>query len=175
MTPFEMGLSGSFSIPSYAGVCHGSITPVTSVARSQQVTSSGWHLPVPFSPLTLQGMNTLSAEQATEVYQLATEYHALGSDLAKQFQTLCGLEAMHCATAHETVLSGHVAHSATYGVTTTIQKAEEWELTLHGLCKEANKAWKDANDVIFSHLLKYDSELATFVTSAEDTNKHEEI
>ena len=109
MTPFKMGLSGSFSIPSYAGVCHGSITPMTSVAGSQQVTSSRWHLPAPFSPLTLQGMDTISTEQATEVYQLATKCQGLGSDLAKRFQTLCRLEAMHHtlphATAHETVLS----------------------------------------------------------------------
>ena len=88
---------------------------------------------------------------------------------------------MHCAmaqaTAHETVLSGHVAHRTSYGVTTTIQKAEEWESILHGLHKEANKAWKDANDVIFSPPLTYDSELATFLPSTEDTlrNKHEEI
>ena len=181
MTPFEMGLSGSFSIPSYAGVHHSSITLATSVARLQQVTSSGWHLPALFSPLTLQGMDTLSTEQATEVYQLTTECQALGSDLPKQFQTLCMLEAMHCAmaqaTAHETVLSGCVACSTTYGVATTIQKDEEWESTLHGLHKEANKVWKDANDIIFSHLLKYNSELATFLTSAEDTlmNKREEI
>ena len=81
------------------------------------------------------------------------------------------------ATAHETVLSGRVARSAAYGVTTTTQKAEEWESTLRGLHEEANKAWKDANDIIFSHLLKYNSELATFLTSAEDTlrNKCEEI
>ena len=105
MTPFEMGLSRSFSIPSHAGVHHGSITPMTSVARLQQVTSSGWHQPAPFSPLTLQSMDTLSAEQAAEVYQLATKCQALGSDLAKQFQTLRGLEAMHHTavqvTAHE--------------------------------------------------------------------------
>ena len=88
MTPFEMGLSGSFSIPSYAGVHHGSITPVTSVARLQQVTSSRWLLTALFSPLTLQSMDTLSVEQAAEVYQLATECQALGSDLAKRFQTL---------------------------------------------------------------------------------------
>ena len=37
MTPFEMGLGRSFSIPNYAGVHCGSITPVTSVAGSQQV------------------------------------------------------------------------------------------------------------------------------------------
>ena len=122
-------------------------------------------------------MDTLNAEQAAEVYQLATECQALGSDLAKQFQTLCRLEATHHATAHETMLSGHVAHSTTCGVATTIQKAEEQESTLHGLHEEANKAWKDTSDIIFSHLLKYDSELATFLTSAEDTlrNKCEEI
>ena len=37
--------------------------------------------------------------------------------------------------------------------------------------------WKDANEIIFSYLLKYDSKLATFLTSAGDTlrNKREEI
>ena len=102
MTPFEMELSGSFSVPGYAGVHQGSITPVTSVVRLQQVTSSGWHLPVPFSPLTLQDMDTLSAEQVAEVYQLTTECQAMGPDLAKQFQTLCGLEAMHHTMAQTT-------------------------------------------------------------------------
>ena len=72
-------------------------------------------------------MDTLSTEQATEVYWLATECQAMGSDLAKQFQTLCGLEATHHTmsqvTVHETVLPGHVACSATYGVPTTMQQA----------------------------------------------------
>ena len=160
MTSFEMGLGGSFSVPIYAGVCHGSITPATSVAGLQQVTSSRWHQSASFSPLTSQVTDTLSAEQAAEVYQLSTECQALGSELAKQFQTLSGLEAMHHATAqamaHGTVLLGRVAHSAAYRVATTIQNAEEWESTLRGLCAKANKVWKDANDVIFSHLLRYD-------------------
>ena len=108
MTHFEMGLGRSFSIPSYAGVHHGSITPATSVARSQQVTSSGWHHSASFSPLTPQDTDTLSTEKATEVYQLAAECWALGSKLAKQFQTLSRLEAMHHtmaqAMAHETAI-----------------------------------------------------------------------
>ena len=43
--------------------------------------------------------------------------------------------------------------------------------------RNGNKAWKDANDIIFSHLLTYNFKLATFLTSAEDTlrNKREEI
>ena len=98
-----------------------------------------------------------------------------------QFQTLSRLEAMHCTTAqamaHETVLLGYVVHSATYGVATTIQNAKEWESTLHGLCAEANNVWKDSNDVIFSHLLRYNSQLVGFITSVEDTlcDKCEEI
>ena len=88
MTPFEMGLGGSFSVPSYAGVHHGSITPVTSVAGSQQVTSSRWHQSASFSSLIPQVTDTLSAEQATEVHQLTAKCWALGSKLAKQFQTL---------------------------------------------------------------------------------------
>ena len=143
MTPFEMGWGGSFSVPSYAGVHHGSITPVTSVARLQQVTSSGWYQSASFSPLTPQVTDTLSAEEAIEVYQLTTEWHALGSELAKQFQTLSRLEAstMPWPRPQPMILcSGHVAHSITYEVAMTIQNGEEWESTLHGLRAEANKA-----------------------------------
>ena len=68
MTHFEVVLSRSFSIPSYARVCHGSFTPVTSMARLQQVTSSGWHKPELFSALMLQAVSTLSTDQAAEVY-----------------------------------------------------------------------------------------------------------
>ena len=171
MTPLEMGLGRSFSIPSYAGMCHGSIVPVTSVAGSQQVTSSRWHQSATFSPPTPQVTDTLNTEQATEVYQLISECLVLGSELAKQFQTLSRLEATHHATAqtmaHETVLLGRVAHSTTYRVATTIQNAEKWESTLRGLHTKANKVWKDANDVIISHLLRYDSQLTGFITSAE--------
>ena len=181
MTPFETGLSGSFSIPSGTGICHGSLTPATSVSGSQHITSSGWNQAMPLSPVTLQGLEPLSAKQTVGLYQLATECQTLGSELAKQFQTLCGLEASHHmaaqATAHEIVLSGRQACSTAYGVATTIKPVGQRELTLCRLCEEANKAWKDANDVIFSHLLKYDSELANFINSAEDAlkDKHNEI
>ena len=181
MIPFETELSGSFNIPGDAGMHCSSLTPATSVTGSQQVTSSGWHHPAPFSPLPLQGLDSLSTKQATEIYQLATECQALGSDLAKWFQTICGLKASHHtmaqATTHETVLSRCLVSSAAYAVAATTQQAEEQESTLRGLCEEADKAWKDTNDVIFSHLLKYDSELANFLNSAEDAlrNKHDEI
>ena len=151
--PFKWGLSGSFNISGDARMCRGSLTPATSIAGSQQVTSSRWHPPAPFSPLTLQDLDSLSAKQATEIYQLATECQALGSDLAKRFQTICGLKASHCAaaqaTTHETVLSRCLIHSTAYAVAATTQQAEKWESTLCRLQDEANKVWKDANDVIF--------------------------
>ena len=137
---------------------------------------------MPLSQLTLQGLDPLNAKQAmNKIFQLATKCQTLGSKLPKWFQTLCGLEASHHvavqATTHEIVLSRCQAHSAAYGAAAATQQAEQWELTLHGLCEEANKVWKDANDVIFSHLLKYDSELANFLNSVEGTlkNKHDEI
>ena len=37
------------------------------------------------------------------------------------------------------------------------------------LCAEANQAWKDANEDIFSHLLKYDTQLAVFISITEGT------
>ena len=163
MTPFETGLGGSFSIPGSIGICRGSLTPATSVSGSQHITSSGWHQDMPLSPVTLLGLDPLNAKQTTGIYQLATECQTLGSELAKWFQTLCGLEASHHmasqATAHEIVLSGCQAHSAAYGVATATQQAEQQELTLRRLRVEANKAWKGTNDVIFAHLLKYDSTL----------------
>ena len=181
MTPFKPGLSRSFNIPGDTGMHCDSLSPATSIARLQQVTSSRWHHPALFSSLPLQGMDPLGTEQATEIYQLATECQTLGSDLAKWFQTICRLETSHHAvakaTGHEMVLSGCLFHSAAYAVAATTQQAEEWESTLHGLCDEANKAWNDANDVIFSHLLNYDSKLANFLNSAEDAlrNKCDEI
>ena len=154
MAPFKIGLSGSFNIPGDPGMHHGNLTPVTSVTGLQQVTSSRWHHPVPFSLLPLQGLDPLSAEQATKIYQLATECQALGSDLAKWFQTICELKASHQTvaqtTTHEMVLFRCLVCSTAYAVAATTQQAEECESTLCRLHKEANKAWKDANDI--SHI-----------------------
>ena len=38
----------------------------------------------------------------------------------------------------------------------------QWQLTA-----EADQAWKDTNDVLFSHQLKYDAELTEFITEIE--------
>ena len=80
---------------------------------------------------------------------------------------------MHCtaaqATAHETINVGCMACSITFGVTTATQSDQEHESSLCRLCTEANQVWKDVNDVIFSHLLRYDSQLVALISSAEGT------
>ena len=95
MTPLDTLLCGSFNYPSLTGIGCDSVTPVTRITRSQHVTSSMWQPPRPFSLTLLPAMGTLSTGQAVEIYQLATECQALGAELAKQFQNLSGLEAMH--------------------------------------------------------------------------------
>ena len=112
-------------------------------------------------------------EQAAEIYQLAAECQALSSELPKQFQNLSGLEAVHRttvqATAHETINVGCMAHSTTFGIATATQTDEECESSIHSLHTKANQAWKDTNEVIFSHLLKYDTQLVAFISTAEGT------
>ena len=118
MTPLDTSLYGSFSYPGPTGMGHSSVTPVTSVAGSQRVTSSMWQLPRLFSPPLMSAMDILSTGQAVEIYQLATECQALGMELTKQFQNLSRLETMHHAvaqaTAHKTINAGHMAHNATF-------------------------------------------------------------
>ena len=166
VTPLDTLLYGSFSYPGPKGMGHGSVTPATNVARLQRVTSSMWKLPGPFSPTLPPSMDTLSAEQVVEIYQLATECQALGVELTKQFQDLCRLEAMHCAmaqaTAHETINVGHMAPNAAFSMITGNQPDRDHEKFLHQFCAEA---WKDTNDVIFSHQLKYDAQLMAFITT----------
>ena len=116
-------------------------------------------------------MDTQSAEQATEIYQHAAECQALGSKLAKQFQNLSRLEAVHRtaaqAAAHKTINAGCMAHSTAFGIATATQTDKECESSMHRLHTRANQAWKDANEVIFSHLLKYDTQLAASISTAE--------
>ena len=171
MAPSKPGAGNSFAFPNSSAFHHTSLTPAPSTSGLQHVTSSGWHPQVPLSPLHLKGLDPLTMDQATELYQLATECQALGSDLTKRFCTLCSLKATHRATAQSTankmVLSRCQAGSTAYRLATATQSVPERELTLCGLHKAANKVWKDVNDVLFSHLLQYNAELA-FISSTKD-------
>ena len=81
----------------------------------------------------------LTIDQANSIFKLAAECQALSIKLAKEFQVLSGLEAMHRNSiqgmVHETLTLGCSAWEATYlailrdGVSET-----EHEATTHHLC-----------------------------------------
>ena len=118
-------------------------------------------------------MQTLNVKQSTEIFNLAVECQALSTDLTKQFQKFSGLDAMHCTKAHETINAGQLAQEAVYSTSSALQVGKPLdkknEETMQQLCAEANKVWKDANDLVFQHQLCYDEQLTAFISDAERT------
>ena len=73
------------------------------------------------------------------------------------------------ATAHETINAGHMAHEAA-----GIQNVPNPDVGGHKriwqqLTTEADQVWKDTNDVLLSHQLRYDAELVEFIAETERT------
>ena len=142
------------SIPSLAGSHHMSSTWPTSMFTSG-----------PSSP-------HLTIDQANSLYKLATECQALGIKLAKKFQVLSGLEAMHPNSiqgmVHETLTLGHSAGEAAYSAIMWDRVPDDkCEATTRCLHSEADVAWKEMHEVMYSHQLHYDGQLATFLMDAE--------
>ena len=142
------------SIPSLTGSHHVSSTWPTGVFTSG-----------PSSP-------HLTIDQANSLIKLATECQALSIKLAKQFQVLSGLEAMHCNSiqgmAHETLTLGHSAQEAAYSAILQDRVPEdEYEATTRHLCSEADATWKEMHEAMYNHQLQYDRRLATFLTEVK--------
>ena len=72
-------------------------------------------------------------------------------------------------TAHETINAGCMAHNGAFSTITADQPDADCEEFLHQFHTEADQAWKDTNDIFLSHQLKYDAQLAAFITTAEET------
>ena len=142
------------SVPSLTGSHHVSSTWPTSMFTSG-----------PSSP-------HLTIDQANSLFKLATECQALSVKLAKQFQVLLGIEAMHCnsiqGTAHETLTLRCSAREAAYSAILwdRVPEDEHEAMTCH-LCLEADAARKEMHEVMYNHQLQYDRQLATFLTEAE--------
>ena len=114
----------------------------------------------------------LTIDQANSLFKLATECQALSVKLAKWFQVLLGLKAMHHnsiqGTAHETLTLEHSAWEAAYSAILWDRVPEdECEAMTYHLHTEANAAWKEMHEVMYSHQLQYDGWLATFLTEAK--------
>ena len=141
---------------------------IPSLAGSHQVSST-WPAGV-FTPGT--SSPHLTIDQANCLYKLATECQMLGVKLAKKFQVLLGLEAMHCkfiqSTAHETLTLGHSAWEATYfAIIWGRVPDNKCKATTHNLCSEADVTWKEMHEVMYNHQLHYDGQFATFLMDAK--------
>ena len=95
----------------------------------------------------------LTIDQANSIFSLASECQALGIRLAKEFQVLSGLEAIHHnsiqGTVHEILTLGHSAQEATYSAILQDDIMEaECEAMTHCLCYKADATWKEMHEVM---------------------------
>ena len=145
--------SSSFNLPSYPAMGLGSLTPsVPSITGSHHVSSTWPPNLFPSRPST----PWLTIDQANNIFGLASECQTLGIRLAKDFQVLSGLEAIHHnsvqGASHETLTLGHSAWEATYAAILwdEIMEAEHETMTRH-LHSEADAAWKKMHEVMYNH------------------------
>ena len=126
-------------------------------------------LPTYFSiPSTLQ----LTLDQANSIFGLASKCQVLSIRLAKDFQVLSRLEAIHHnsvqGTAHEMLTLGCSAREAAY---TAIQWDDimevEREAMTHCLHSKADATWNKMHEVMYNHQLEYDRRLTNFLKEVE--------
>ena len=163
--------SSSFNIPGLPSVGFGSLTPsVPSIASSHHISSTWPTDSFPSRPSAPQ----LTINQANSIFGLVSECQVLGVRLAKDFQTLSGLKAIHRnsvqGTAHKTLTLGHsackVAYTAILQDDITEAECEAMTCCLHS---EADAAWKKIHEVMYNHQLEYDQWLSDFLKEAEAT------
>ena len=145
--------SPGFNLPGHPVAGPGNLMPSVPSLIGSHHMSSTW-----FASVFTSGPSSphLTINQANSLYKLAAECQALGIKLAKKFQVLLGLEAMHCnsiqGTAHETLMLGCSAQEATYF-------AIMWDRVPDDECKamtcrfrsEANATWKEIHEVMYNH------------------------
>ena len=150
--------SPGFNPPGYPATGPGNLTPSIPSLTGSHHMSSTWSASAftsgPSSP-------HLTIDQANSLFKLATECQALDIKLAKQFQVLSGLEAMHnnsiSGMVHETLMLKHSAQEATYSAILWDRVSEdEHETTTHCLHSEADAAWKEMHEVMYNHQFQYD-------------------
>ena len=163
--------SPNFNCPGYFAVGPGNLTPtIPSIAGSHHMSST-W----PPGVFT-SGPSTphLTIDQANSIFKLAAECQVLGVNLAKEFQVLSGLEAMHRNSiqgmAHETLTLGCSAWEAAYLAILWDEVSEaECKAMTHCLCSEADAMWKEMHEVMYNHQIHYNRQLSTFLMDTEMT------
>ena len=161
--------SSSCNLPGYPSMGLGSLTPlVPSIASSHHILSTWPPNLFPSGPST----PWLTIDQANSIFGLASECLALSIRLAKDFQVLSGLEAIHCNSvqgmAHEMLTLIHSTREATYMAILQDDITEvEREAMTRRLHSEADVAWKKMHEVMYNHQLEYDRWLTDFLKEAE--------
>ena len=149
-----------FNLPGQLAAGPGNLTPSIPNLTGSHHRSSTWPASIftsgPPSP-------HLTINQANSLYKLATECQTLGVKLAKKFQVLLGLEAMHCNSiqgmAHETLTLGRLAQEATYfAIIPDRVPDNECKATTCHLHSEADATWKEMHEVMYNHQLHYDGQ-----------------
>ena len=161
----------NFNLPSYPAIRHGSLTPsVPGIASSHHISSTWPPNLFPSRPSNLQ----LTIDQANNIFGPASKCQALNVRLAKDFQVLSGLEAIHRNSVqgmvHEMLTLGHSTQEAAYVaiLQDNITEAEHEAMT-HHLHSKADAAWKKMHEVMYNHQLEYDLRLAAFLKEMEMT------
>ena len=150
--------SPGLNLQGYPAAGPGNLTPtVPSLAGSHHMLST-WPAGVFTSG---PSSHHLTIDQANSLFKLATECQVLIGKLAKWFQVLSGLEAMHHnpiqGMAHETLTLGCSAWEAAYSAVLRDRVSEaKCEATTRHHCSEANTACKEMHEVMYNHQLQYD-------------------
>ena len=161
--------SWSFNLPGYPSMGLGSLTSsVPSIAGSHHISSTWPPNLFPSGPST----PWLTIDQANSIFGLVSECQALSVRLAKDFQVLPGLEAIHRNSiqgmTHEMLTLGHSTLEAAYTAILWDDITEaECEATTCRLHSEADAAWKKMHEVMHNHQLEYDWQLTDFLREAE--------
>ena len=147
----------------------GSLTPSVPSITSSQHISSTWP-----PDLVSSGPSTpwLTIDQANSIFGLASECQVLSIRLAKDFQVLSRLEAIHHnsvqGVARETLTLGHSTQEATYAAILQDDIMEvECEAMTCCLHSKADATWKKMHEVMYNHQLQYDWWLTNFLKEVE--------
>ena len=159
----------SFNLPGYPSMGLGSLTPLLpSITGSQHISSTWPPNLFPSGPSTLR----LTIDQANSIFGLVSECQVLSVRLAKDFQVLSGLEAIHHnsiqGTVHEMLTLGCSTREATYEAILWDDITEaECEAMTRRLHSKADTAWKKMHEVMYNHQLEYDQQLTDFLKEVE--------
>ena len=161
----------SFNLPGFPSMGLGSLTPlVPSITGSHHISSTWPPNSFPSRPST----PWLTIDQANSIFGLASECQAFHIRLAKDFQVLSGLEAIHRNSVqgmvHEMLTLGRSTREVAYAaiLQDDITEAERKAMT-RCLRSKADAAWKKMHEVMYNHQLEYDWWLTNFLKDAETT------